>query len=301
MPTKFAQSLREFNWITNFFMAAFHIGAVMALFYFSWTALAAAAVLWWITGGLGIGMGYHRLLTHRSYKTPKWLEYLLTIFATMALEGGPIFWVATHRVHHKYTDQPGDPHSPRDGKWWSHMGWILGGKALAQSTSELAPHVPDLMKDRFYIWISKYHWVPLTILGFTILAIWGWPMVLWTIFLRVTVGLHCTWLVNSANHLWGSQRFNTGDDSTNNFWVALLTFGEGWHNNHHAHAQSARHGLRWWEIDINWYCIKTLHLVGLASNIRLPRYDNRPPQRDVAGVPAPVPAVVRTQAQATRR
>jgi stearoyl-CoA desaturase (delta-9 desaturase) len=281
------------NLITQFFMAAFHIGAVLALFYFSWEGLAAAAVLWWVSCGMGIGMGYHRLLTHRSYKAPKWLEYLLTIFATLALEGGPIFWVATHRVHHKFTDVEGDPHSPRDGKWWSHMGWILDGKAMAQSTSALAPHVPDLINNKFHVWISKYHWVPLTTLGFTILAIWGWPMVFWTIFLRVVVGLHGTWLVNSANHLWGSQRFATGDDSTNNFWVALVTFGEGWHNNHHAHAQSARHGLRWWELDINWYCIKALSWVGLARNIRLPRYEAGAPLVDKPlAAPVAVPIAI---------
>jgi stearoyl-CoA desaturase (delta-9 desaturase) len=257
------------NWITQFFMAAFHIGAVLALFYFSWQGLLAAVVLWWISCGMGIGMGYHRLLTHRSYKAPKWLEYLLTIFATLALEGGPIFWVATHRVHHKFTDVPGDPHSPRDGKWWSHMGWILSGKALAQSTSELAPHVPDLINDKFHVWISRYHWVPLTTLGFSILAIWGWPIVFWTIFLRVTVGLHGTWLVNSANHLWGSQRFATGDDSTNNFWVALVTFGEGWHNNHHAHPTSARHGLAWYEIDHSWILISIFKFFGIAKSVKV--------------------------------
>lgn len=275
MPNTLAERLAEHartgNWITKFFMAAFHIGAVIALFNFSWQGLIAASVLWWITGGLGIGLAYHRLLTHRSFKTPKWLEYTLTTFATMALEGGPIFWVATHRKHHKFTDKAGDPHSPRDGKWWSHMGWILGGTAMHQSTSELAAQVPDLARDKFHVWISKYHWVPLTALGFTILAIWGWDMVLWAIFFRVTVGLHCTWFVNSVNHIWGSRRFNTDEDSTNNFWVALVTFGEGWHNNHHAHAQSARHGFRWWEIDINWYCIKTLGLLGLARDIKLPR------------------------------
>lgn len=276
--------LFDSNLITRFFMAAFHVGALLALFYFSWSGVAAAALLWWISGGLGIGMGYHRLLTHRSYKAPKWLEYLLTIFATLALEGGPIFWVAMHRRHHKFTDVEGDPHSPRNGKWWSHMGWILDGKAMAQSTQELGPLVPDLINDKFHVWISKYHWVPLTTLGLTILAIWGWPMVFWAIFLRVTIGLHCTWLVNSVNHLWGSQRFATGDDSTNNFWVALVTFGEGWHNNHHAHAQSARHGLRWWEIDINWYCIKMLSWVGLVRNIRLPRYEIQAEQVTLAAV-----------------
>ena len=115
------------RWITPFFMIAFHVLAVAALFAFSWTGLVLAVALWWIAGGFGIGMGYHRLLTHRGYKTPKWLEYTMTVCATLALEGGPIFWVATHRVHHKHTDKPGDPHSPRDGKWWSHMGWIMSG------------------------------------------------------------------------------------------------------------------------------------------------------------------------------
>lgn len=276
--TNLIARIKNSNWVTILFLIMFHVGAVAALFFFTWQALAMAAVLWWISGGFGIGMGYHRLLTHRGYKTPKWLEYTMTVCATLALEGGPIFWVATHRIHHRFTDKPGDPHSPRDGKWWSHMGWILSGKAMHRSTAQLAPYVPDLMRDRFHVWISKWHWVPLTVLGLTILAVFGWQVMLWTIFLRVTVGLHFTWLVNSATHLWGSQRFATGDDSRNSFWVALLTFGEGWHNNHHAHAQSARHGMRWWEIDLNWYGIQTLHLLGLARDIKLPRLNK--PMRD---------------------
>lgn len=276
--TNLIARIKNSNWVTILFLIMFHVGAVAALFFFTWQALAMAAVLWWISGGFGIGMGYHRLLTHRGYKTPKWLEYTMTVCATLALEGGPIFWVATHRIHHRFTDKPGDPHSPRDGKWWSHMGWILSGKAMHRSTAQLAPYVPDLMRDRFHVWISKWHWVPLTVLGLTVLAVFGWQVMLWTIFLRVTVGLHFTWLVNSATHLWGSQRFATGDDSRNSFWVALLTFGEGWHNNHHAHAQSARHGMRWWEIDLNWYGIQTLHLLGLARDIKLPRLNK--PMRD---------------------
>jgi stearoyl-CoA desaturase (delta-9 desaturase) len=269
--TNLIARIKNSNWITIFFLAAFHVGAVAALFFFSWQSFAMAVALWWIAGGLGIGMGYHRLLTHRGYKTPKWLEYTMAVCATLALEGGPIFWVGTHRIHHRFTDQAGDPHSPRDGKWWSHVGWILGGKSMHRSTEEFAPYVPDLLKDKFHVWLSKWHWVPLTTLGFVVLALFGWEAVLWTIFLRVTVGLHCTWLVNSATHLWGSQRFATGDDSRNSFWVALLTFGEGWHNNHHAHAQSARHGLRWWEFDLNWYGIQMLRMFGLARDIKLPR------------------------------
>jgi fatty-acid desaturase len=273
---KFVDWLKETNWVTNFFLVAFHVGAVAALFFFSWQGLALALILWWVTGSLGIGMGYHRLLTHRSYKAPKWLEYLFTIFATMTLEGGPIFWVATHRIHHRHCDKPGDPHSPRDGKWWSHMGWITSGKAMHRSTEELAPYARDLVSDRFHVWISKWHWVPLTVSGFLILAVFGWQVTLWAVFLRVTLGLHFTWLVNSATHLWGSRRFDTDDDSRNSFWVAILTFGEGWHNNHHAHMHSARHGLRWWEIDMNWYGIQALRLLGLAKDIKLPRIRVQP-------------------------
>jgi stearoyl-CoA desaturase (delta-9 desaturase) len=252
-------------------MIFFHIGAVAALFMFSWKALFLSLFLWWVSGSLGIGMGYHRLLTHRGYKTPKWVEYFLTTCATLALEGGPIFWVATHRIHHQLTDKPGDPHSPRDGRWWSHMGWIVMGKAMHQSTTELAPYVPDLRKDKVHVWLSKYHWIPVVVLGLTILAFGGIQMLMWAMFLRTVVGLHATWLVNSATHIWGSQRFKTGDDSTNNFLIAVLTFGEGWHNNHHAHPTAARHGLRWWEVDMNWYGIQVLRTLGLAWDIKVPR------------------------------
>src|SRR5579872_7449918 len=232
---------RDINWVTSSFMVLFHLGAIAALFFFTWKALLVALFLWWVSGSLGVGMCYHRLLTHRAYKTPKWVEYFLTVCATLALEGGPIFWVATHRIHHQFSDREGDPHSPRDGKWWAHVGWILVGKAMHHDTTTLARYVPDLAKDRFHVWLTKFHWVPLTVLGLALLALGGWNYVLWGIFLRTTVGLHATWLVNSATHLWGSRRFNTRDDSRNSWWVAALSFGEGWHNNHHAHPASAAH------------------------------------------------------------
>jgi len=282
-----------FNWITTIAMVVFHLGAVAALFFFSWKGLFLAIALWWVAGSWGIGMGYHRLLTHRGYKAPKWLEYFLTTCATLALEGGPIFWVATHRVHHQLTDKEGDPHSPRDGKWWSHMGWIILGKTLHQNVKELSPYVPDLRKDKFHNWISKWHWLPITVLGVVILAVGGWKMVLWGIFLRTTFGLHSTWLVNSATHIWGSQRFVTDDDSTNNFLIAMLTFGEGWHNNHHAHPQSAKHGLAWYELDFNWMQIWALSKLGVISNVKLPRLDRRP----AIAVPA-TPVVVAEEAAA---
>jgi stearoyl-CoA desaturase (delta-9 desaturase) len=272
----------EVNWVTAGFMMAFHIGAVAALFFFTWKAFFAAAFLWWVSTSLGIGIGYHRLLTHRGYKTPLWFEYFLTVCATLALEGGPIFWVATHRIHHQHSDQPGDPHSPRDGKWWSHMGWILMGKSMHHDTTTLARYVPDLAKDKFYIWITKYHYVPIIILGALLLAMGGLPFLLWGIFLRTVVGLHFTWLVNSATHSWGTRRFSTRDDSTNSWWVALVTWGEGWHNNHHAHPTSAQHGLAWFEIDFNWYAILLMNKLGLARQIRRAKISEQQRPEDVA-------------------
>jgi fatty-acid desaturase len=277
------------SWITTFFMVAFHLGAIAALFMFSWSALVVALVLLYIAGSFGIGMGYHRLLTHRGYKTHKWVEYLLTTCATLALEGGPFFWVATHRVHHQNTDVEGDPHSPRDGGFWAHAGWIITGRAMHNHSDALLPYIPDLRKDKFHTFISKWHWLPITILGFILLAIGGWKFMMWGIFLRTVVGLHCTWLVNSATHMWGRQRFLTGDTSKNSFWVALLTFGEGWHNNHHAHPQSARHGLAWYEIDMNWYAISVLRRLGLIWDVKAPRLDALEKKRIV-----PADAIVAT-------
>jgi fatty-acid desaturase len=257
----------EINWVTASFMGLFHMGALAALFFFSWKAFFVAALLWWVATSLGIGMCYHRLLTHRGYKVPRWLEYVLTVCATLALEGGPIFWVATHRIHHKYSDQEGDPHSPVDGTWWSHMGWILTGKSMHHDTTTLARYVPDLAHNKFHVWITKYHYVPMVVLGLILLAVGGIPFVLWGIFLRTVVGLHFTWLVNSATHSIGTRRFKTRDLSTNSWWVALVTWGEGWHNNHHAHPVSARHGLTWYEVDFNWYVIWLLEKIGMAQKV----------------------------------
>jgi fatty-acid desaturase len=268
----------QLSWITAIFMVAFHIGAIAALFFFSWGAVIAAAILYVFAINMGIGMGYHRLLTHRGYKTPKWVEYFLAVCATLSLEGGPIFWVATHRVHHQLSDKTGDPHTPTEGGWWAHVGWILSGESLHAQTVMLARYAPDLTKDRFHVWLSKYHWIPLTAVGLGLLAIGGWTWVLWGIFFRVTLGLHSTWLVNSATHMWGSRRFPTRDESRNNWWVALLTGGEGWHNNHHAHPVSARHGLKWYEFDPNYYGIWVLKKLGLARDIKIAQYDPQNPR-----------------------
>src|SRR3984957_19602775 len=167
------------NWLTSSVMVIFHLGALVALFFFTWKAFCAALFLWWVSGSLGIGMGYHRLLTHRSYSTPKWVEYFLTLCAVLTLEGGPIFWVATHRIHHQYSDHEGDPHSPRDGKWWAHMGWILMGRSMHHDTTTLARYVPDLARDRFHVWITKYNYLPVIVLGIALFTVGGLPFLLW--------------------------------------------------------------------------------------------------------------------------
>jgi len=272
----------KLNTITTIVLVVLHIGAVAALFEFNWTSLAVAAFLYWVTIGLGISLGYHRLHTHRSYKIPTALEYFFAVCGALTLEGGPIFWVATHRVHHQLSDKPGDPHSPRDGAWWAHIGWILIGEAKHNNTRLMSKYAPDLAKHRFYVWLNNYHWVPSILMAIALFAIGGLPMLLWGSCVRVVVGLHATWLVNSATHLWGSRRFATRDDSRNNWWVALLTFGEGWHNNHHAHPTSARHGLAWYEFDPSWIQIRLLEKLGIAKSVRKASATTEPEQRAVA-------------------
>jgi stearoyl-CoA desaturase (delta-9 desaturase) len=270
------------NWSTALVLALLHIGAVAALFHFSWSALIAALALHWIALSWGIGMGYHRLHTHRGYKVPKWLDYFLAVCATLSLEGGPIFWAATHRIHHQKSDQPGDPHSPRDGAWWSHIGWILFGEARHNDTRVMSRYAPDLAREPFYVWLNNYHWLPLAVVGLTMLAFGGLSMFLWAICLRVALGLHFTWLVNSATHMWGSRRFATRDDSRNSWWVALITFGEGWHNNHHAHPTSVRHGLAWYEVDLTWYQVRLLQRLGIARDVQVAELDRSGQRRQAA-------------------
>jgi stearoyl-CoA desaturase (delta-9 desaturase) len=255
-------------------LAVFHIGAIAALFMFSWKALIVTAILYYVTIGFGISMGYHRLHTHRSYRVPVALEYFFAVCGALTLEGGPIFWVGTHRIHHAKSDQPGDPHSPRDGAWWAHMGWICLGEANHNNTSALVKYTPDLAKHKFYLWLNNYHWVFTVVLAAILYAFGGFALVAWGIFFRIVVGLHSTWLVNSATHMFGSRRFETGDDSRNTWWVALLTFGEGWHNNHHAHPTSARHGLAWYEFDPSWIQISILKYLGIAKTVRVAKLDS---------------------------
>lgn len=255
------------NWNTVFFVAAFHLFAAAALFTFSWQNLAAAVVLWWVAGSWGIGLGYHRLLTHRGFKSPKWLEYFLSTCGTLALQSGPLSWVTTHRIHHGFCETDKDPHSPRNGTYWAHIGWIFRGTAQNHPEATVLRYSPDLKKDPVHGVLNKYYYLTPILAGVVLFAIGGWTMVIWGIFLRTVVGWHATWLVNSATHLWGKRRFETRDDSRNNGVIAAITFGEGWHNNHHAYPRSARHGLTWKEFDVNWIQIRVLEMLGIIKDV----------------------------------
>ncbi len=270
------------NWATSIAMVVFHIGAIAALFFFSWHVFFATVFLYWMCTGLGISLGYHRLHTHRSYVVPKPLEYFFAMCGALTLEGGPISWVGTHRLHHQMADKPGDPHSPHDGAFWSHVGWLLWGETMHSNTRVMSKYAPDLARDPFYVWLNNYHWLPEVTLGVILLAIGGWPLFLWGIFVRVVFGWHATWLVNSATHMTGNRRFDTRDDSRNTWWVALITFGEGWHNNHHAHPTSARHGLAWYEFDPSWLLLKVLRFTGIARSVRVAKLNSAMAEREAA-------------------
>jgi stearoyl-CoA desaturase (delta-9 desaturase) len=170
-------------------------------------------------------------------------------------------------VHHAFTEADGDPHSPRNGTYWSHIGWIFRGTAQNQSQATMQRYSPDLTRDSVHVFFEKYYYLGPILAGLVLFIIGGWTMVVWGIFLRTVLGWHSTWLVNSATHLWGKRRFETRDDSRNNGLIAAITFGEGWHNNHHAYPRSARHGLTAREFDVNWVQIRLLEKLGLAKSV----------------------------------
>jgi stearoyl-CoA desaturase (delta-9 desaturase) len=256
-------------------IAGFHLAALLAFVpaFFSWSALLVCLVLHWVTGGLGICLTYHRLLTHRSFATrPKWLEYVLTAIGCCAVEGGPIGWVADHRRHHAHSDEEGDVHSPNLGFGWAHMLWWMTPDVTSRHTPEyLRKWAPDLLRDPALCWLNKWHIIFPIGLALALYGIGGMPWLVWGCFVRTILVLHTTWLVNSASHIWGYRSHETRDKSTNLWWVAALTYGEGWHNNHHAYQTSARHGLAWWEVDPTYIAIRTMQLIGLAHSVKLPK------------------------------
>jgi fatty-acid desaturase len=253
-------------------LLALHLGALAAFIphTFTWPALVVAATLYCLTGALGISLGYHRILTHRSLRCPRWLEYAFATLGALSLQGGPITWVATHRAHHANTDREGDPHNAYRGLRWSHVEWLYRRNEARPTEAEQHRLAPDLMSVPFYVFLERTSVLWQVVLAIILFALGGWPLVIWGIFVRVVVSYHVTWLVNSAAHHSGYQTFRTGDKSTNNWWVALLAWGEGWHNNHHAFPFSARHGLRWFEFDLTWLTIRLLRALRLARDVKLP-------------------------------
>jgi len=263
---------------TTSFMVAMHVLATVALLprFWSWQGAVAFGVLYWATV-LGVTLGLHRLVAHRSFEVPRWLERVLVVMGTLAAQSGPIDWVALHRHHHKFSDQANDHHDAGRGLWWSHSEWMLHEIPALEHKERFGG---DLLSDRFYVWLDR--WFLLLQIPLGLGLYWygnaaqvhggGLGLVLWAIPLRLVVVYHVTWLVNSATHAFGYRNFDCPDLSRNCWWVALLSFGEGWHNNHHAFPASARHGLRWFEFDITWMHIRLLQRLGLTRRVRQARY-----------------------------
>lgn len=251
------------------FVAIVHLGALAAPFFFTWKAFACFCVGYVMTGMLGVTLSYHRQLSHRSFVTPKWLEYFLAYCGALAVQGPPISWVSSHRHHHGNTDAEDDVHSPRDGFWWSHMGWLFDADGTKIRRDK--KNASDLSSQWFYQFLQKTYGIHCVVLPILALyAYGGLPCVLWGFFVRVVWFWHITWAVNSVSHVWGFQDWKTGDLSMNNWLIGILAFGEGWHNNHHAFERSCRHGLKWWQVDFTWYTVKFLEAFGLATKLQYP-------------------------------
>ena len=246
--------------------------ALAAPFTYTLPGLISFVIMAFVTGCLGVTLCYHRLLSHRSFKTHKIVKYFLMLCGTLALEGDPLWWSATHRIHHRESDQPMDPHSPKVSFLWGHVLWLMYGDGCAKDQATLERYVPDLANDPWAKFLAKYFEViNLAFLGLLMAigyAIGGMKvaisMGIWGGFLRIAYVWHTTWFVNSVTHLFGYRTYETKDDSRNLWWVALVTFGEGWHNNHHANPSAARSGHRWWEIDVTYGIIKLMQFTGLA-------------------------------------
>lgn len=268
------------------------MGFIVAVIYcwevgwVTWPFLVMA-VVFWIISGKGVTVGFHRLLTHNAFETYRPLRAMWMMLGALSVEGSPLVWCAVHRRHHEFSDQIGDPHSPNlhgKGVWnsirgfaYGHCGWLL---TQYWSDPDLKRYVPDLLKDKFLVAVDRmyYIWVILSLalpaaVGALITMSWNGALLglLWGGLARIFMGHHITWSINSVCHIFGSRPFkSTNDKSTNNLLCAILGFGEGWHNNHHAFPTSARHGLFWWQVDTSWLTILAMKKLGLAWNVKLP-------------------------------
>ena len=260
---------KQINWTTSIFMVVVHSLSLLAFLpqFFSWSAVGVFVLLYYITLCLGITIGYHRLLSHRSFKVPRWLERFFTLCGTLSMQHGPITWVGLHRHHHIHSDEDVDHHDSKKGFLWSHIGWMMFEVPVMKEVPYLTR---DLQKDPFYVWLENYFVIPQIILGLVLYSLGGWSWVIWGIFVRLVVCYHVTWTINSFSHMFGERPYKTGDNSTNNKWLSLLTFGEAWHNNHHYMPHSARHGWLPGQIDITWYHISLMKQLGLCKNVKRP-------------------------------
>jgi stearoyl-CoA desaturase (delta-9 desaturase) len=284
------QSLR-IKWRYASPIIVIHLIAISAFLpsFFSWTGVVLAVLGCYVFGTLGMNIGYHRLVAHRSFACPLWLEYVLVILGACCLEESPIVWAALHRQHHHMADKEGDPHSPVASFLWGHLGWLLIKSDNAEAGRSIVRYAPDLTSDRFYSWLEVGdNWIkvallslaPFFVAGFVAVTIEGGPLpeavrfgcslLLWGGAVRIVAVWHLTWSVNSITHLWGYRNYMTPDNSRNNLLVSLITNGEGWHNNHHADPASARHGHGWREPDVAWLTIHALQSVGLVWDVALP-------------------------------
>ncbi|MBX3359665.1 MAG: fatty acid desaturase [Phycisphaeraceae bacterium] len=277
------------RWTYALSIVALHLLALLAFvpWFFSWTGVAACVAGLYVFGTLGINLGYHRLLTHRSFRCSKWLEHTVAILGVCCLQEAPGRWVAIHRKHHQHSDEQPDPHSPLVTFLWGHVGWLVIENRESDSFQMYHRYAGDLLRQPFYLGLERrlrWFWVyvahaavfGLVGLGAGLLLERDWAraaqfalsLVLWGVVVRTVLVWHITWSVNSLSHLWGYKSHETGENSRNNWFVALISNGEGWHNNHHADQQSAAHGHRWWELDVTYLTIRALGAIGLATHIK---------------------------------
>jgi len=265
-------SWHNINWPAVILLGLVHLFALLAFSpkFFSWSAVCLMFFLYWVTASLGICLGFHRYLTHRSFELPKWLAYFFVFCGVLACENGPIKWVAQHRMHHMGSDTSEDPHSARSKPfWWPHIGWMLFKNEKFDSKKVIDERCGDLIEDGVYVIINNFVVIIAiqVILSVILLYLGGWSWVIWGIFVRLVVTWHATWFINSASHWFGYKNFKMNDLSTNCWWAGILAFGEGWHNNHHAFPLSANHGMKPGEIDLTWFFIKILKKIGLVTDI----------------------------------
>jgi stearoyl-CoA desaturase (delta-9 desaturase) len=247
---------------------AVHVAAVVgvALVGFSWKGVALALALYYVRM-FGVTGGYHRYFSHRTYRTSRAFQFVLAVLAQSSVQKGALWWAAHHRDHHKYSDTAKDPHSYRDyGFWYSHVGWILSRDTEETDYSRIS----DLARYPELRWLNNWHVVPGVALAVGLWLVGGWPALVWGFFVSTTLLWHGTFTINSLSHIWGRRRYQTTDDSKNNPVLAIVTMGEGWHNNHHYYPRSVRQGFRWWQIDMTYYVLRALALVGIVWDLHVP-------------------------------